>query len=84
MKKKVGGGIVVAAIVLGVFLGQFWRLPGLGPNDTTAPQHSENDPAPPQPPETDVNVHVEMPSDPATPGGTGLSPSETPPELINV
>lgn len=37
MKKRVGGGIVVGAILLGILIGQFWKLPGLGPNETTAP-----------------------------------------------
>ncbi|MEZ5944725.1 MAG: hypothetical protein R3C18_25335 [Planctomycetaceae bacterium] len=33
MNRKTGGGIVVGAIVLGIILGQFWKIPGLGVND---------------------------------------------------
>ncbi|MCA9030311.1 MAG: hypothetical protein KDA66_05845 [Planctomycetaceae bacterium] len=33
MNRKTGGAIVVGAIVLGILLGQFWKIPGLGVND---------------------------------------------------
>lgn len=33
MNRKTAGGVVLGAIVLGILLGQFWKIPGLGVND---------------------------------------------------
>jgi len=78
MKKRVGGAIVVGAVILGMYLGQFFKLPGLGPNETTAPQQSST--TADETSETTTDVSVNVPAGQTMPAQTVIDA----PELITV
>ena len=75
MNRKTAGGVVLGAIVLGILLGQFWKIPGLGVNDPNS-SNSKNTDAEERPtdnPPADSQVNVSMPvlsESPTSPSGT--------------
>lgn len=78
MKKRVGGAIVVAAVLVGMYIGQFLKLPGLGPNETTAPQQASTTPK--ETSETTADVSVSVPAGQVMPA----QPVIEAPELVTV